>query len=256
MTVLNALLLGVVQGLTEFLPISSKGHLALASMSLGFENDLTFDVLLHVATLGAILWFFRETIVKLRIKQWFLLGVATIPVGLTGVFIEDSLERWLRMPMAVVLGLLVTAGLNFYAQWKLKHMDADDMPDEVFQSNKKRLLFVGLMQSFALLPGVSRSGTTLISGLGIGLSKKAAFDWAFLLAVPAIAAATLYEGWDVFSNGEVLPPLMPVITGMGAAFIVGLLSLKLLRFVLKRDEFWIFGVYCLLLAGVVFFVTR
>lgn len=255
MTAWQSLLLGIVQGLTEFLPISSKGHLALASMTLGLENDLTFDVLLHLATLAAIIWFFRRTLSKLTLKNWFLLGMGTIPVGLAGVLVEKHLERWLQMPLFVMLGLIITASLNFYAQWKLKRLNhATALPQSPFASDTKKLAVVSFAQAFAILPGISRSGTTIISGLAAGLSKQAAFEWSFLLAIPAILAASLFQGWQVYSSTEPLPPLVPMVIGMLSAFIVGLLSLKLLRYVMQKDEFWIFGIYCLGLAAVVFFV--
>lgn len=253
MTAWQGFLLGIVQGLTEFLPISSKGHLALANMTMGLKNDLTFDVMLHLATLAAIIWFFRTTLRKLTSQQWVFLGFATVPVGLLGVFIEEYLESWLRMPLFVMMGLLVTAALNFYAQWKLRNMDRlKKLPTAVFESDKKKLILVSIAQAFALLPGVSRSGTTLVTGLAVGLSKQAAFDWAFLLAVPAILAASLYQGWQVYSSTEALPPLLPMVFGMLGAFIVGLLSLKLLKYVMQKDEFWMFGLYCVVLAGVVY----
>lgn len=255
MTVWQGFLLGIVQGLTEFLPISSKGHLALVHMTMGLQNELTFDVMLHLATLAAIVWFFRATVRSLTREQWMFLGLATVPVGLLGVIIEESLETWLRVPLFVMSGLLVTAGFNFYAQWKLRALDhSKKLSENVFLSDKRKLILVGVAQALALLPGISRSGTTLAFGLAVGLSKKAAFDWAFLLAVPAILAASLYQGWQVYSSAEVLPPLVPTIVGMFGAFAVGLLSLKLLKYVMQKDVFWIFGLYCLLLAVVVYWV--
>jgi len=255
MTAPQGLLLGVIQGVTEFLPVSSKGHLALAHMTLGLKNELTFDVMLHLATLTAILWFFRSTLQKLTIRQWLYLGIATIPVGLMGLLIEEYLDLWLRVPLFVMMGLLVTAGLNFFMQWRLRVTDGiETPPTEVFKSDKRKLLAVGIAQAVALLPGVSRSGTTLAAGLAVGLSKQVTFEWSFLLAIPAILAASLYQGWQVYSSSEVFPPLLPLTFGMIGAFTVGLLSLKLLKRIMQKDEFWIFGLYCLLLAGIVYWV--
>ncbi len=255
MTAPQGLLLGVIQGMTEFLPVSSKGHLALAHMTLGLQNELTFDVMLHLATLTAILWFFRTTLQKLTIRQWLYLGVATIPVGLMGLLIEEYLDLWLRVPLFVMMGLLVTAALNFFMQWRLQIADGmEALPTEVFKSDKLKLLAVGIAQAAALFPGVSRSGTTLAAGLAVGLSKQAAFEWSFLLAIPAILAASLHQGWQVYSSSEVFPPLLPLTFGMIGAFTVGLLSLKLLKRIMQKDEFWIFGLYCLLLAGIVYWV--
>lgn len=255
MTVWQAFLLGVVQGLTEFLPVSSKGHLALASMTLGLQNNLAFDVFLHFATLAAIVWFFRSALQKLTLQQWGFLLLATAPLGLVGLLIEQQLEKWLQLPILIMSGLLVTAGLNFYAQWKLARMGkAAPSSELVFASDKKKLLLVGLAQTFALLPGISRSGVTLISGLAVGLPKRIAFDWAFLLAIPAILAASLYQGWQVYSTPQELPLVLPMVAGFIGAFFVGLLSLKLLRYVLYKDEFWIFGIYCIGLAGLVYWI--
>ncbi len=255
MTVWQGLLLGVIQGFTEFLPVSSKGHLALTHMTLGLTNQLTFDVMLHVATLAAIFWFFRATLRRLTIRQWLFLGVATVPVGLMGWLIEDFVEVWLRLPLYVMMGLLVTACLNFYMQWRLHVTDGKEVPpSDAFKSHKRKLLAVGVTQAIALFPGVSRSGTTLAAGLAVGLSKQAAFEWSFLLAIPAIVAASLYQGWQVYSSSEVFPPPFPLIFGMIGAFVVGLLSLKLLKRIMQKDEFWIFGLYCLLLAGIVYWV--
>lgn len=255
MTVWQALLLGIVQGLTEFLPVSSKGHLALASMTLGLENNLAFDVFLHFATLAAIIWFFRSTLQKLTLRQWGFLMVATVPLGLVGILIEQRLESWLQMPLLIMSGLLVTAGLNFFAQWKLARMGKVTAPfNSVFVFERKKLLLVGLAQALALLPGISRSGVTLASGLAVGLPKPVAFDWAFLLAIPAVLAASLYQGWQVYSTPQDLPSLLPMTVGFIGAFLVGLLSLTLLKYVLYKDEFWIFGVYCVGLAALVYWV--
>lgn len=253
MTLPQAMLLGIVQGITEFLPISSDGHLAVAHMVMGLENELLFDVLLHLATLGAIIWYFRKKIRLLTWKQWGLLAVATIPAGIVGVIFGDQIEITVNMPVVVMAGFLVTAGLNFFSQYMLRVAPVGEKDGA--QPTLKPLFLMGVAQTLALLPGVSRSGTTVATALGQNMSRENAFTWAFLLAIPAIAGAVGFQLLKVLLRGDDFPATLPTVAGMLVAFLTGLASLYLFNLMIKKATFWYFGVYCLLMATIIFFVA-
>lgn len=250
MTIFQAIFLGFLQGVTEFLPVSSSGHLAVFQILMGLPNQLLFDVLLHIATLGAILWFFRQQIIALRWKQWLILGVATIPAALAGVLLGDFVELAGNTPVVIMLGFFITAGLNFFSQYKLQAAKANPKPSPAV--GFREVMSMGLTQAIALLPGISRSGTTVATGLGLLLSRQDAFHWSFLLAIPAIVGATGWEVIKIFLKGAPFPALLPTVIGMITAFIAGLASLYLLELMLRKAVFWYFGVYSLVMALIMF----
>ncbi|KKT78667.1 MAG: Undecaprenyl-diphosphatase [Parcubacteria group bacterium GW2011_GWF2_44_8] len=259
MSFLEAILLGILQGLTEFLPVSSSGHLVLAQALIGLQEPLIlFDVLLHVGSLTAVIIFFRRQILNLSWRDWAYLGVGTVPAIIVGLIFESSLERMFTSPKLIGITLLITACVNF---WSDSQMDKKNQPAEKkdFPSHQskflgldfiqmRRVATVGLFQAFALFPGVSRSGTTLAGSLKLGFSREKAFELTFLLAIPAIIGAA---GWQVFkliNQGVGLNQLATptFLLGAGASFIVSLASLTLLSFVIKRARFEVFGWYCAL----------
>jgi undecaprenyl-diphosphatase len=249
MTIIQAIILGIAQGITEFLPISSDGHLAVAHMVLEVPSDLLFDVLLHLATLGAIIFFFWKTIIALRLRQWIYLGLATIPAAIAGILFGDWIELSAGIPMIVAAGFLVTAIIDFTAQYFLNKQSKPNFSAKPV--GLSTLMKMGVMQTFALLPGLSRSGITVATALGLSAVRLDAFHWSFLLAIPAIAGATGLELVKTATHGGNWPPLIPTLAGMIAAFIAGMASLFLLRLMLQKAHLWYFGVYCLAMAAIV-----
>lgn len=255
----DAVLLGFVQGLTEFLPVSSSGHLALTQIFMGMEMPpLSYDLVLHVATACATVVFFWFDIWDTffawvrgifssrhrRSRGWSLgwaVILGTLVTGAVGVAIKDYAATAMMNSLSVGLGLCVTGVVLLLSLFAGRSLGTVMVKDG---------LFVGLAQAVALWPGVSRSGMTIAAGMGMGLSKEEAFRFSFLLSLPAIFGATLLQamevgGWDAFVGS--LPPHW--YFGAAMSFVSGLLALALLKRLVISSRWWIFGVYCLALGA-------
>ena len=260
--------LGVVQGLCEFLPVSSSGHLALLQTFLGFgqgsEQLLAFDLLLHCATMGVVLLFFRREIALLAVQWasgwfsrrarlgggwawgWYIL-LGTVLTALAGLPLRSAVERMMGSPLAVGCGLLFTAGLLALVPLLAERRGQLYEPGRPLKGLKIALV-VGLVQGLAVLPGVSRSGSTIAAGLVMGLAVEEAFRFSFLLSVPAILGASLLEALKLCrSDTLALPP------GWGwavaAAFVTGWIALTLMRRLVLSGRWAYFGLYCLALGS-------
>jgi len=247
MTLWQGILLGLVQGLTEFLPVSSDGHLAVIAHVTGVRTPGVFvEVALHVATLGSILVvygrrFWRLVVGVLRrqpdaLRYAGLLIIGMIPAGLVGIFLEHLIERAFQSLWAAGVGFLVTAA----CLWSTRHRG----PEGASQPSPRGALIIGLAQAFAPLPGVSRSATTISSGLWVGLGAVAAADFSFLMAIPLIAGAGLVEARhasaDIAQVGAV-----PLLVGCIVAFLSGVFAIRFLVAMLRRGRFYQFAPYCL-----------
>ncbi|PYO91207.1 MAG: hypothetical protein DMD58_05170 [Gemmatimonadetes bacterium] len=247
MTLWQGILLGLVQGLTEFLPVSSDGHLAVIGHVAGVHTPGVFvEVALHVATLGSILVvygrrFWRLVVGVLRrqpdaLRYAGLLIIGMIPAGLVGIFLEHLIERAFQSLWAAGVGFLVTAA----CLWSTRHRG----PEGASQPSPRGALIIGLAQAFAPLPGVSRSATTISSGLWVGLGAVAAADFSFLMAIPLIAGAGLVEARhasaDIAQVGAV-----PLLVGCIVAFLSGVFAIRFLVAMLRRGRFYQFAPYCL-----------
>lgn len=250
---LHSLILGAVQGLCEFLPVSSSGHLALFQIFMGFdENMLTFDILLHFATLLAVVLYFWRDITQI-LHDWFC-----------GWFTSKKRSGW-SYGWAVLIASFVTAviglGLKSTAE-KFSGSLTLVGAGEIFtglvlimipilagsKSNSSLLkiaIAVGLAQGVAVLPGVSRSGMSIAMGLFMGLSISEAFRFSFLISIPAILGATLLECFKFMKSGEAVFLPNGYMAGAVAAFVLGLLSLILMRRLVNAKNWAYFGVYCL-----------
>ncbi|NTU98932.1 undecaprenyl-diphosphate phosphatase [Candidatus Falkowbacteria bacterium] len=211
MALLNAIIFGLVQGVTEFLPVSSSGHLLVLHrlLSLPIKDDVAFDVALHLATFVAILWFFRKEVIGLaqgffgsfkdmpkgfNHQSWLIIG-ATIPAGLAGVLWEDKIESVLRSPLIVAL-MLVLIGLLFIIVENTGKQLLDDK-----DISWGKAMAIGCSQVVALIPGTSRSGITTISGMALDLKREAAVRFSFLLSLPIVAGAALKKVPYLISAG-------------------------------------------------------
>jgi len=247
MTLWQGILLGLVQGLTEFLPVSSDGHLAVIGHVAGVHTPGVFvEVALHVATLGSILVvygrrFWRLVVGVLRrqpdaLRYAGLLIIGMIPAGLVGIFLQHLIERAFQSLWAAGVGFLVTAA----CLWSTRHRG----PEGASQPSPRGALIIGLAQAFAPLPGVSRSATTISSGLWVGLGAVAAADFSFLMAIPLIAGAGLVEArhasTDIAQVGAV-----PLLVGCIVAFLSGVFAIRFLVAMLRRGRFYLFAPYCL-----------
>ncbi|MDO5563345.1 MAG: undecaprenyl-diphosphate phosphatase [Synergistaceae bacterium] len=261
----NVILLGLIQGLTEFLPVSSSGHLALAQIFLGTNlPPLSYDLVLHVATtLATILFFLGEILLLLgewingfvnadkRMSEGWSVGwsviLGTIITAAIGIVMKNFAEAASQNSLLVAFGLiftgvaLIAGGFIHTGYGRISVLDG---------------LFVGVAQGIAVLPGVSRSGMTMMSALLRGLGREDAFKFSFLLSIPAILGATVLQalevgGWNKFISS--LPAQWYI--GAAVAFISGFLSLYILRKIVLASKWWVFGVYCLLLGVGVVVVT-
>ncbi|MEO2002521.1 MAG: undecaprenyl-diphosphate phosphatase [Candidatus Poribacteria bacterium] len=247
MTHIDAAILGLVQGLTEFLPVSSSGHLVLAQhmLGLGGAENLTMDLLLHVATLAAVLISFRADIIRLVVgitsdagqrRLALLLLAAMVPTGIIGLSIKPFIAGAFDRP-AVVGALLVATGVLLYVAPRLRRPTGS-----LSDLRLPQALWIGLAQGVAVLPGVSRSGTTICAGMLGGMTGEAAARFSFLLAVLAIGAAMVLNIPDAASLAET--QFSTVAVGMVVAFVSGMLSIRLLIRVARRGRFDGFAYYC------------
>lgn len=265
MDLIYAALLGLIQGLSEFLPISSSGHLAMTSklLDIHLPHEIFFDVSLHMGSLLAVLIYFRREIKELLVattkllsqlihpKQFFRLlqkdppcslllfiVIATFITGLIGLLFHDPIIQLFSSSLAIGLGWLGTAAILLVAQWKLRKVS---LP---CQMRWTHAVWIGLFQALALLPGISRSGTTLMAGLLCGLSRENAFRFTFLLAVPAILMAFLGEGYSIWKNLD--QPQIGLIYWVG--FVVSALTsyaaLSILRWLVLKGQLIPFIIYC------------
>ena len=268
MTLLEAIFLGILQGLTEFLPISSSGHLVLAQQFLGLKEPLVFfDVMLHVGTLAAVLVVYREAIGKLAIgglstfgnsqfwreprtifntstelKFIWLILLGTIPTGVIAVLFKSELESFFHEVRLVSIMLILTGVILQLPRLRKQEVKNSDDPTDKLKTWHAPL--IGIAQGCAITPGISRSGTTISLALFLGIPAKTAAEYSFLLSIPAILGAVVLKIRDV---GDTTIPLYIVGAGMLASFIVGYIALRFLLVVLNRGKFSLFSYYCIAL---------
>ncbi len=259
MDFLQILVLALVQGLTEFLPVSSSAHLILVPVLTGWQDQgLAFDVAVHVGTLSAVVIYFRKEISRMFVSwvgsvsgkgvdddarlAWAVL-LGTIPVGLAGLLFKDFIEEHLRSPMVLATATLVFALLLWWADAK-----ARGERDE-YSIRWIDILFIGLAQALALIPGTSRSGATMTAGLFLGLSRQAAARFSFLLSIPVIVLAGGLETLDYLEHASIddMQPLMlgALLSGVSAYFCIHyflklLEKIGMLPFVIYRIVFAVF----------------
>lgn len=272
MEIFEAIVLGIIQGLGEFLPISSSGHLIVLPRIFGWEDQgLAFDVALHLGTLIAILIYFYEDWKKIIFKSYFLkqlgrifidrkreffkteklkkdtlfiIGIATIPGVIAGLFLEDYAENLFRNPLLVGTTLIFGASLLFFADRRGgKKLEEGDI-------TLKIALIIGIFQMFAIVPGMSRSGITITAALLLGLSRTASARFSFLLATPIVLGAAVKELPNLLVEGLDIN----LIIGVLASFISGYLAIKYMLRYLQKQSYDIFIIYRILLAIVIFWM--
>lgn len=250
---LSVAVLAVLQGVAEFLPISSSGHLVIGRHFLGLSDaGLRLDVFLHVGTLAAVFAFYRRTIVRIiAMREWayaLKIVLSAVPVGIVGVILRHQIEDAFSAPRAVACALFFTGVVLIATKW-LRRGTKD-----VTWLNA---LVTGLAQAVAILPGVSRSGMTISAARTMGISPAKAAEFSFLMSAPPIAGAALL---DVLSFGSEEAaasgtPWSLVVFGCVLSAVVGYFSLKVLVKTLDSDRFWLFGPYCLVAAATLFAFT-
>ena len=259
MNIFQTILLGIIQGLTEFLPVSSSGHLVIFQNLLGFkEPELLLDTALHLGTLLAVCIYFRSDLGKMLLGSWefvfrdnksggekrahrpyasltWWVLVGTVPTGLIGLFFRHPLENFFGSVSLVAVMLLVTGtivGLTKFIPGKA----GKGRPLGYLAS-----LAIGIAQGLAIIPGISRSGTTIACGLALGLEREMAGRFSFLLSIPAILGAVVLQlkGGDLSRVG-----LLPLFCGLVSSALVGLLALKVLMGMVRKGHLFYFAPYC------------
>lgn len=244
MSVDQAFLLGLVQGFTEFLPISSSGHLALLEQFLGFTTPpLAFDTLIHVATLTAVFIYFRKEIPLLLRQKFSHLVIGTVPAVVVGLLVYLFALESLFNNYLLAGGFIATSLLLYLAQ------QVSNTGRTLNTITFPQSFVIGVFQALALLPSISRSGATMAAGRFVGLNKQAAFTYSFVLSIPAIIGAVSLTGKDLFTAEY---QFLPSLVGFVAAFISGILSLKLLDLLFKKYSLSPFIWYTFLLGVAIF----
>ncbi len=255
MDVLRAVLLGLIQGITEFLPISSSGHLLVAKELLGFEveHGLLFAVAVHLATLLSIFFVFWKDLISLVIN-WrenldFLIAlvVSAIPVGIIGVLFKDYIEQ-------VFAGNLVVAGVGFLIS-SLFLFIAHFVPKNNGEVNLLNAIMMGIAQAIAILPGVSRSGSTISTGLLFKISPEKVVQFAFLMSIIPIGGATILEALDISNQSVSSNELLLVGVGFITAFVSGIVACRLMINFVTRNKLLPFAIYCLLIGIATLFIA-
>lgn len=272
--VLQALIMGIVQGLTEFLPVSSSGHLILVPYLFGWDDafimSLSFSVMLHIGTLVALLAYFRHDWLRLipaglaavrdrsfdgdadRRLAWLLVA-ATIPAAIVGFVFSDVFESGIREP-ALVAGTLIVGGLIL---WLADGIGAESR--EVEDVTLPIATGIGVAQALALIPGISRSGISISAGRLSGLGRPAAARFAFLMATPITAGAIIFEARKLLTGESgVQPEVMPLLVGMVSSLIAGFAAIHFMLRFLRTRSLRIFVWYRFVLAAIVIavFATR
>ncbi|MFZ2804381.1 MAG: undecaprenyl-diphosphatase UppP [Patescibacteria group bacterium] len=267
LTAAQSLVLGAVQGITEFLPVSSSGHLILARAVLGIntESGLAFDAILQLGTILAAFLYFRKDVWRLMVNAWkivtkgaksvdaterillYAIIVGTIPAGIAGLLLQKTMETDFRSPLIVAVMLLVGSALFVYAEKKSHQTHANPTVKDGW--------IVGAYQCLALVPGMSRSGSTISGGLLSGLSRESAIRFSFLLSLPIIAASGLLELVKVIHSGPTDFTLTTLAIGFVTSFILGYIVISWLLKYLKTHSLMAFVWYRCALAVVVLMIV-
>ena len=264
MDFIDSFLLGLLQGLTEFLPISSSGHLVLAKAWLAenIQQGITFEVVVHFGTLCSILVYYKDRILEILHAIFRLLSAPTrfremarndadiklsgyillsmIPAMLVGLTLESWIERVLMKPWVASLMLIVTGLILFFTRY---------VGDTGKPLNNGRSFTIGLAQALAIIPGISRSGSTIATGLYLGIKREKVANFSFLMVIPVIAGAMLIKVLEIIEMGIPTEELLSLFIGFLTAFISGYYALKYLIIILKKQGIHYFAYYCWLVGG-------
>jgi len=271
MNIFQAAILGVIQGLTEFLPVSSSGHLVLFQHILGFrEAELLFDISLHLGTLVAVFIFFRQDIYAIilsvlryckivfktgsfsyvgedpDLRLALLIITGSIPTAIIGLLFHKIADRLFSSVLIAGSMLIATGIILFFTRF------VKNPAKEVSLFSVKDSLIIGISQGLAIMPGLSRSGTTIATGLFLGLNHETAARYSFLLSIPAIAGASLLTFGDLAENTNI--PLKTYLAGAFVSCVTGYLALKMLFYIVKKGRLHYFAPYCLII-GIISVIT-
>lgn len=259
MDLLQAILLGILQGITEFLPVSSSGHLVLAQAFFGrdVETGITFEIVVHFGSFCSIVLYYRKLISEIirdvfksitpqglksgmyrtnsNVKFSLFILLSMIPAMIVGFTMQDTIEALFLNPFFVSCMLLVTGTILFSTKF-VKNPEGE--------VNTLRSLLMGIAQAFAIIPGISRSGSTISIGLFAGIKREEVANFSFLMVLPVLAGAMLLAIMDLMETGIEAAAIIVLIAGFLASFLSGYLALSYLVALLKREKFFYFSYYC------------
>lgn len=240
MEIIYAAILGIVQGITEFLPVSSSGHLAVLGGILELNQPgILFEALLHGGTALAVVWYLRDRILKFTPRDFVLVAIASVPAALVGIFLSDQVEGLFSITRLVGFAFLITAFINYRTDKQTGKRENIDTWDAIV---------IGLFQAIAIIPGISRSGATIYAGSKMNLNKTRAAEFSFLMSLPAIVGANALE---LLKHGTDTDFSLTLgFVGFVSAFISGLFAIKFLMKMLTKGRLKYFSYY-LLLIGVI-----
>lgn len=246
--ILKYILIGFIQGITEFLPVSSSGHIVLFGSLFELDNLLLLSVVAHIGTLFAVIFCYRKQIVELIKKPFnptnLCLIIATVPTVVMVLIFNNFLEANFSSHV-LVWGFLLSALLLAVADFK----KTNNKP-----INKRNALYMGIAQGLALLPGISRSGATLTCGLLVGVEKQKALDFSFLMSIPVIIASAVYESFKLFSC-QLTINWLGIIIVMITSFVFGILSIKIMLKLVNKNKLIYFSFYLILLSLLILFLV-
>jgi len=269
MELLKAVILGVVQGLSEFLPVSSSGHLVIFAELLQFKDEgVAFEVFVHFGTLLSVLLAFRKDIINMvrapfmiylyhskdeelqEALRWdYYIIIGTIPAVLVGFSLKSPIESLFDSVLLVFFMLLITAFLMWFSQF---------LRERNIQLRYINSLIIGLAQAFAILPGISRSGSTIFTGMALGIPREKVARFSFILSIPVILGATILKINDLVEAPPTTDELLNLIAGTVFAFISGYLAIIWLLDLVKKGKLQWFGYYCLFVAlsGMIWYILK
>lgn len=269
MDLLQSFLLGLIQGLTEFLPISSSGHLALGRYILGADTEvgITFEVVVHFGTLCSIVIYYKSELAKLisagfgflkapsqkkedpQVRVILFILVSMIPALIVGFTLKDYVEGIFMNPLLVCIMLIVTGFILFLTRFAKSHEG---------EVTLGKSFLIGLAQAFAMIPGISRSGSTISTALYLGIKREEAANFSFLMVIPVIGGAMLLQIKEMLEIGVSDAQVLSLVVGFFTSFISGYYALKYLIIILKKKGFHYFAFYCWLVggAGLIYFLTQ
>lgn len=246
MDIFASIILGIIEGFTEFLPISSTGHLIVASKFMGINQDSVtkaYEVIIQFAAILAVVFNYKDKFTIKKIDLWVKVFIAFVPIGAVGFVFSHQIKE--LFSIEIVATMFIVGGVIFLIVEKFFINDSSHLIDDVEQVTLKQSVYIGIAQVFALVPGTSRAGSTIIGALLVGLSRKASAEFSFLLAFPVMSAVTAYDllkHYNEFTSDNI----MALVVGFVVSFIVAYLTIKLFMQFLDKFTFVAFGIYRIL----------
>ena len=255
MTILDSIILGVIEGFTEFLPISSTGHLIVASKFLDIEQtsiNKAYEVIIQFSAILAVLFNYKDKFTLKKIDLWIKVFIAFIPIGIVGFIFSSQIKELFSINVVAVM--FIVGGVVFLVVEKYFIDESKHSTHNVEDVTLKQSLIIGFAQIFALIPGTSRAGSTIIGALLVGLSRKASAEFSFLLAFPVMSAVAGYDmlkHYKDFSDAN----LLVLAVGFVTSFIVAYITIKLFLKFLEKFTFISFGIYRIIFGLLLLFVA-